>query len=286
VQTAVQQTECNRIGKLRRPSDVGATEDGCGISPRLHVADRTTGLTFLLDTGADVSLLPLSAARCGRVATPFLLYAVNGSRVQTYGDKLMTLNLGLRRPIPWRFLVADVPRAVIGADLLRAFGLVIDLEGKCIIDKHTQISVPGFVRGYIISPSRLWIEPRSIITFYNSFWASHGHSRLFLPSRVGYVTTLRQGDLPSLASLEGCRRRSSASPRQSFSVSSNSGFAVTQGARGRLPYIWLQRNMAHGDPAGTTEDSMRSRRRTVTRCLTFTILLPISMVSKLLVRSI
>jgi len=140
----VQQTECNRIGKLRRPSDVGAAEDGCGISPRLHVADRTTGLTFLLDTGADVSLLPLSAARCGRVATPFLLYAVNGSQVQTYRDRLMTLNLGLRRPIPWRFLVTDVPRAVIGADLLRAFGLVIDLEGKRIIDKHTQISVPGF----------------------------------------------------------------------------------------------------------------------------------------------
>jgi len=40
--------------------------------------------------------------------------------------------------------VADVPRAVIGADLLRAFGLVIDLEGKRIIDKNTQISVPGF----------------------------------------------------------------------------------------------------------------------------------------------
>lgn len=47
--------------------------------------DRITGITFLLDTGVDVSLLPLSMTRDARTATPFLLYAANGSQIQTYG---------------------------------------------------------------------------------------------------------------------------------------------------------------------------------------------------------
>lgn len=39
--------------------------------------------------------------------------------------------------------MAGVPRAVIGADLLKAYGLVVDLKGERIIDKRMQLSVSG-----------------------------------------------------------------------------------------------------------------------------------------------
>ncbi|XP_018361218.1 PREDICTED: uncharacterized protein LOC108759968 [Trachymyrmex cornetzi] len=73
---------------------------------------KTTGLTFLVDTGADISILPVS--RLGKLTSPapLVLYAVNGSQFKTYGRKLLTLDLGIRRPITWQFTVADVSRPV------------------------------------------------------------------------------------------------------------------------------------------------------------------------------
>jgi len=129
-----------------KPPSIGATGDGLDIFPRLHVTDRTTGTNFLIDTGADISLLPITGNRKMITATPLTLYAVNGSQVKTYGQKLMTLNLGLRRPITWYFTIADVGRPVIGADLLKNYGLIVDIQGERLIDKNTKLNIPGFRR--------------------------------------------------------------------------------------------------------------------------------------------
>ncbi|XP_018375211.1 PREDICTED: uncharacterized protein LOC108768977 [Trachymyrmex cornetzi] len=107
-------------------------------------ADKTTGLTFLVDTGADISILPVSRLGKPTSPAPLVLYAVNGSQVKTYGRKLLTLDLGIRRPITWQFTVADVSRPVIGADLLKHFGLIVDIQGERLIDKTTQLTIPGF----------------------------------------------------------------------------------------------------------------------------------------------
>lgn len=133
-------------GKRIRPPTVEATSDGLEVSPRLHVTDKITGLTFLIDTGADISLLPASRSRETATAKPLILYAVNGSQVKTYGQKLLSLDLGIRRPISWHFTVADVSRPVIGADLLKTYGLIVDIQGERLIDRITLLKIPGFRR--------------------------------------------------------------------------------------------------------------------------------------------
>ena len=42
--------------------------------------------------------------------------------------------------------MADVSRPVIGADLLKHYGFIVDVQGKRLIDKLTQFYVPGFKR--------------------------------------------------------------------------------------------------------------------------------------------
>lgn len=150
--------------------------------------DKTTGITFLLDTGADVSLLPLSANQGNRTVTPFQLFAANGTKIETFGEKLITLNLGLRRPIPWRFMVTSVPQAVIGADLLKAYGLIVDLEGERI-DKIRNLVLRDFITKCVMSQSRLSTEQSSTIASWRNSQESHDHGEQHVKSLMGYVTT-------------------------------------------------------------------------------------------------
>lgn len=120
-----------------------ANTEGRQLSARLHVFDRVTTETFLVDTGAEISLLPV---RDDRNAKPgdLKLYAVNNTRIDTYGERFRTLHLGIR-PITWIFCVAAVPYPIIGADLLKRYGLLVDLKGKSLIDPQ----VNSFTRGVI-----------------------------------------------------------------------------------------------------------------------------------------
>lgn len=69
----------------------------------------------------------------------FKLYAANNSCIDTYGSKTITLNLGLRRPFTWVFVVANVTKPILGADFLKHFGLLVDIQNKKIIDNTTKL---------------------------------------------------------------------------------------------------------------------------------------------------
>jgi len=55
----------------------------------------------------------------------------------------LTLDIGLRRTFRWVFVVADIPQAIIGADFLYHFGLLVDLRNDTLIDSTTQLCVQG-----------------------------------------------------------------------------------------------------------------------------------------------
>lgn len=71
------------------------------------------------------------------------LYAANSTIFNTYGQHLLSINLGLRRDIQWPFIVANVGTAIIGADLISHYGLIIDLKRARIMDPITQLHVRG-----------------------------------------------------------------------------------------------------------------------------------------------
>ena len=122
-----------------------ATSDTGQSNSRLfYIYDRNSHLKFLVDTGAEVSLIPQQKKVSHlSVTTEFSLLAANGTSIPAYGRQSLTLNLGLRRPFPWVFLVAGVNRPILGADFLKHFNLLVDLKQKRLIDSATHLYIKG-----------------------------------------------------------------------------------------------------------------------------------------------
>ena len=127
-------------GKLTEPSRELAVADG-PCQYRLVITDGKTKTRYLIDTGADLSVLPKSAVTRGkRLPTKdFKLYAANGPLIDTYGVILITLNIGLRRPFPWIFVNANVSQAILGADFIFHYSLLVDLRHRRLTDNVTKL---------------------------------------------------------------------------------------------------------------------------------------------------
>lgn len=111
---------------------------------RLCVYDRDTRERFLVDTGADISVLSATNNRKGKTASAYRLFAANNTPISTYGEKTLRLDLGLRRSFLWNFVIADVKTSILGADFLRHFKLLVDLHNKKLVDKVTDMSINAF----------------------------------------------------------------------------------------------------------------------------------------------
>ena len=113
---------------------------GQSQSHLLYVWDRKTGHKFLVDTGAQVSVFPASAAeRRGQKTEP--LVAANGSKIDTFGCRTIPLDLGFRK-FQWSFVLSDVNHPMLGADFFCSNHLLIDVYTSHIIDAETYESVP------------------------------------------------------------------------------------------------------------------------------------------------
>ncbi|UYV81082.1 hypothetical protein LAZ67_19002721, partial [Cordylochernes scorpioides] len=137
-----------RVGKLQ-PADRVATSSSAGIQDcrnlRLFVTDKNTGLRFLVDSGADISIIP-PKDKNRMPSSDYKLYAANGTEIVTYGTKVRNLDIGLRRQFQWPFVIANTNRAIIGADFLNNFGLIIDIKNKRLIDGITNLSIRGVIQ--------------------------------------------------------------------------------------------------------------------------------------------
>ena len=104
----------NKIEKLTQPSVEETFSEVPRFSKRLHVRDRISGKSFLIDTSADISLVPA--------------------------------NPKPQRPNSWSFCIADVPHPIIGADLLSHYGLLVDLKRSRLVDSSTNIYTLAVVK--------------------------------------------------------------------------------------------------------------------------------------------
>lgn len=135
------------LGKFKKLISAAATAsnsplDVAAFKNRLYVYDKATHYKYLVDSGSDICCLPASLNLKSRPSSIFL-YAANGSKIPTYGQKLIDINLGLRRNFQWTFVIADVSTPIIGADFLKHFGLILDLKNNRLLDSVTQLTATG-----------------------------------------------------------------------------------------------------------------------------------------------
>ena len=123
-----------------------AATDATGSTPSrlFYVRDAHTNTSFVVDTGSEVSVIPPTASDRNR-SHPRTLQAVNNTPIRTYGQRSLALNLGLRRSLPWIFIIADVQKPILGADFLAHFGLTVDMRQPKLIDTHTRLRVQGIL---------------------------------------------------------------------------------------------------------------------------------------------
>ncbi|GFX19152.1 hypothetical protein TNCV_3012961 [Trichonephila clavipes] len=164
-------------------------------SRRLFIRDRRTNVTFLIDTGSDVSIIPATKTQ-RQNNSQMTLSAANTSPIHVYTTQTLSLDLGLRRIFQWTFLVGNsrihsiktVSGDSVYHELLRKFPDITkpprpDQEIKHSVVHYIETnSRPVTAKARRLAPDRLRIakaEFENMITL--------GHMR---PSKSNYASPL------------------------------------------------------------------------------------------------
>lgn len=90
-----------------------------------------------MDTGADVSIVPLEGSKLTKRTLCPKLSAANGTSIATYGWTSEQIDIGLTKQFVWEFVVAKVDTAILGNDFLTYFDLVVDVRERRVVDKRS-----------------------------------------------------------------------------------------------------------------------------------------------------
>lgn len=84
------------VGKHPRQALTATGVPGLELSRLFYVRDPSTNLRFLVDTGAEISVIPPTFSDRSTQCTDLILHAANNTTIHTYGNSSLTLDLGLR----------------------------------------------------------------------------------------------------------------------------------------------------------------------------------------------
>ena len=119
------------------------------LAQLFRLTDSVGGRQFLVDTGAQVSVLPPSAVTDREVVVPRAaprLEAANGTAIALSGAVTTTVRLG-RTNYEWTFLVADVALPILGADFLAHHRLLVDMRERALRDARGVTCAVGAPAG-------------------------------------------------------------------------------------------------------------------------------------------
>ena len=132
------------VRSYETPRPVASGDERCRPHPQ-SPAVFNSGHRFLIDTGAEVNIIPPLPLEQKNRQDCSGLKAVNGSSIATYGNRSLTLDLGLRRVFRWIFVIADIQTPIIGADFLRQYGLLVNMKHGQLVDMTTNLQSQGTI---------------------------------------------------------------------------------------------------------------------------------------------
>ncbi|XP_061915612.1 uncharacterized protein LOC133657845 [Entelurus aequoreus] len=168
-------------GKLQRQRSVAAVGAG-EASELLFIADSSSRRRLMVDSGSQVSLLPATDADRATGGCGPLLNAANGSSIDTFGSRLVTVCFHGRK-FQWYFIIAAITR------LLADFPSLITPAFSTADTKHgverfiPTVGPPVFARARRLGAAKSTIakeefatmERLGIVRRSNSPWASPLH---------------------------------------------------------------------------------------------------------------
>ncbi|CAI2723349.1 unnamed protein product [Schistosoma spindalis] len=163
-------TSCKFFKSFSSPKGVNQTMVTTNISSdphtRLfHVLDKTSGYKFLVDTGAEVSVIPVTLAnKPVPKGGKYTLRAANRTEIKTFGEQFLTFDLGIKRHLTWVFIIADVRHPILGADFLSFYNLLVDVKRRKLIDSCTKLQVLGIQSDYHIHSIKIDTPGNDIFT--------------------------------------------------------------------------------------------------------------------------
>ncbi|GFV54910.1 retrovirus-related Pol polyprotein from transposon opus [Trichonephila clavipes] len=147
---------------------------------RLFLLDRKSGQKFLIDSGSEICVIPPSPTMNKSPQSNFSLFAANNTKIPAYGMVRKELNLGLRRPFIWTFIIADVSSPIIDANI--SFKNILseypDLSNPSLISKSAS---HGTVHHIITTGPPVTARPRRL------------HPKLYDAVKVEFEFLLAQG---------------------------------------------------------------------------------------------
>ncbi|GFV35271.1 hypothetical protein TNCV_3203031 [Trichonephila clavipes] len=145
------------------------------VSPCAFVQKKKT------NSGSEICVIPPSPTMNKSPQSNFSLFAANNIKIPAYGMVRKELNLGLRRPFIWTFIIADVSSPIIGADFLKHFNLLIDLKKKSNPSLISKSASHGTVHHIITTGPPVTARPRRL------------HPKLYDAVKVEFEFLLAQG---------------------------------------------------------------------------------------------
>ena len=105
-----------------------------------YICDHNSNTRFLVDTGAEVSIIPPTREEQLHPQCAFSLQGFDGSHITTYGVRSCTLNIGLRCTFSSGFRHSQRQASYSG---YRLFSFVVDMWCWTPLDSTTHLRVDG-----------------------------------------------------------------------------------------------------------------------------------------------
>ena len=88
-----------------------------------HIKDKESGLLFLVDSGAEISLMKPKNLQASNA-----LVTVNSAPIAIFGSRTMYISFDKVTTFCWIFVITDVSNNIIGADIFKTLGLSFDFD--------------------------------------------------------------------------------------------------------------------------------------------------------------
>ena len=82
----------------------------------LHIKDQKSYIDFLVDTGAEISLVKPLHSELRYKTNDYQLVAANGAKIPTYGTRVLFVSFDGVNVLCWIVVVADTAHNILGAD--------------------------------------------------------------------------------------------------------------------------------------------------------------------------